>query len=264
MRRWALLLGSLLLAGCVTNGYKEFYTELPAAQDILTHRAAPAPAEPKVDHLAGRFDDYSSQYARAGYVPIGYSSYNGPDGADSGALEQAKALGADVVVILSPQYTETRTASIPITTPTTQTSHTNSTATVYGSGGSATGSGTATTTTYGTQTNYIPVSTRRYDFQAVYLVKRKYSFGAQFEPLTDEERASIQSNKGVRIAAVVNDTPAFEADVLVGDIVVSANGRSISRPEVFSDIISASAGQTIELVLIRNGQTFKKSVQLRP
>jgi hypothetical protein len=124
MRIWLVLLSSVLF-GCVSNGYKQFYNELPLAQDVVKNRAQAVPEEPKVDRLAGRFTDYISQYARAGYVPIGYSSYNGPNGTESGAIDQAKAVGADVVVVMSPRYTETRTASIPITTPTTQTSHTN-------------------------------------------------------------------------------------------------------------------------------------------
>lgn len=80
---------------------------------------------------------------------------------------------------------------------------------MYGSGGTANVYGSSTTTTYGSRTTYVPVTTHRYDFQAIYLVKSKYALGAQFVALSDEERAQIQSNRGVKIIEVVNDTPAF-------------------------------------------------------
>jgi len=260
--RTGLLLCLALLGGCASNGYREFYNQLPLAQDVLTHRAEPAPALPKLDRLAGRFQDVEAQYARAGYVPIGYSSYNGPSGDEAQALAQGKAVGADIVVLMSPRFTETVSSSIPITTPTSQTTYTNSNATVYGSGGTANVYGSSTSTTYGTRTTYIPVTTHRYDFEAVYLVRRKFAFGAQFAPLSDEDRARIQSNKGVRIIQIVNDTPAFEADVLVGDIVVSVNDRSVSSVESFQQMLTNIAGQSLELKIIRNGELITKVVQI--
>lgn len=264
MMRIGVLVLAVVLSGCATNGYQEFYTQLPGAQDALTNRASVAPPEPKLDRLSGDFRDYVSQYSRAGYVVIGYSSYNGPDGSADEALEQGAAVGADIVVVMSPRHTETVTSSIPITMPTTQTSHTNSNATVYGSGGTANVYGTSTTTSYGSRTTYVPVTTHRYDFQAIYLVKRKYTFGALFSALSDDERAQIQSNKGVKIIDVVNDSPAFDADVLVGDIVLTANGRSLGSPEVFMALILDSAGQRLELAILRNGESIRKSVQLLP
>lgn len=260
--RIAILLCVTLLGGCASNGYREFYHELPGAQDALANRANPPPEEPKIDRLAGRFQDVASQYLRAGYVPIGYSSYNGPSGDEDEALDQGQEVGADIVVLMSPRFTETVRSSIPIVTPTSQTTYTNSNATVYGSGGSANIYGNSTSTTYGTRTTYVPVTTQRFDFEAVYLVKRRYSFGAQFDALTDEDRIRLQSNKGVRIVQVVNDTPAFEADILVGDIVLAVNDRSVSSPETFREILQNISGQRLALKIIRNGEPLMKIVQI--
>jgi hypothetical protein len=257
-----MLLCVVLLSGCVSNGYRAFYHELPDAQDTLAQRVYPAPAEPKLDRLAGQFQDVQAQYTRAGYVAIGYSSYNGPTGREADALAQGKTVGADVIVVMSPRFTETVSSSIPVTTPTSETTYTNSNATVYGSGGTANVYGNSTSTTYGTSTTYIPVTTHRYNFEAVYLVKRKFTFGAQFAPLTDEERMKIQSNKGVRIQQVVNDTPAFEADILVGDIVLAVNGRGVSSTESLQQMLQNTAGQRLELAIIRNGEPLTKIVQI--
>jgi hypothetical protein len=262
MKIGAMLLVAVLCTGCATNGYKQFYQELPRAKDVLGNRVAPAPAEPKVERLGGQYSDYEQRFARAGYIVIGHSSFNGAEESDRNAIAQGRAVAADIVVILSPKFTETRTASIPITTPTTQTSYTNANATAYGGGQTVNAYGNSTTTTYGTQTNYIPVTTHRYDQTAVYLVKRKFSFGAYFDALTDSERAQLGSNKGVRIMGVVDSSPAFDADLLVDDIVLAINGRGVAGPEAMNDLIDEFKGQRIELSLLRGGQPKTLQVQL--
>jgi C-terminal processing protease CtpA/Prc len=75
-------------------------------------------------------------------------------------------------------------------------------------------------------------------------------------------RIGIRSNKGIRIQQVVNDTPAFEADILVGDIVLGVNGRGVSAGEPFQQRLQNTAGQRLELAIIRNGESLTKIVQL--
>ena len=113
------------------------------------------------------------------------------------------------------------TTHVPVTSPTTSTSHTSGTATAIGSGGTATAFGNSTTTTYGSQTSYVPMTVNRYDYGAAYFVKWRYILGAVWRDLTNEERTSLQSNSGIYITLVVDDTPAFRNDVLVEDIIVN-------------------------------------------
>jgi hypothetical protein len=47
----------------------------------------------------------------------------------------------------------------------------------------------------------------------------------------------------------VNDTPAFEAEILIGDIVVAVNNRQGSYPEAFGDMLQNIAGQCSVLSL---------------
>jgi hypothetical protein len=197
-------------------------------------------------------------------VAIGYSSFtSGHNASEEDAVKEGSAVGADLVVVMSPKYAGSVTTSIPITTPTSQTAYTTGTATVYGSnGGSATAYGNATTTTYGSRTTYIPMTINRQAFGAIYFVKRKYSFGASWRELTNDERQQIQSNSGLYITGIVDDSPAFNANVLVGDIILTINGRSIGSQEQAVKTFSALKGQTVELSIERGGHVMQKSVTL--
>lgn len=263
--RIGLFFAAALLTGCA-SGYSQFYQAVDGAtpEAIAETRAAPAPAIPKLDRSADTPENIANAYARSGYVVIGYSSFNGAAGeSEEGALAQGAKVGADLVVVVSPQYTNTVSSTIPLTLPTSQTSYTSGSATAYGPGGPVTAYGSATTTTYGSTTTYIPTSTDRFDYGAIYLVKRTYVFGANWRDLNDSERQKLQSNKGVYVLGVVNDSPAFNSDVLVGDIILSIDGQSAANQAGFSELLKARRGKTVELQIARGEQVIKKLVTLR-
>ena len=262
---FAMLL--LALAGCATNGYRQFYTPLPGAtpEKIEAMRVAPPSSEPKVAHLAGRFDESAQrEYAREGYELIGYSSFTGaraPDEDD--AADQARKVGADLVVILDAQYSGSVTVAIPITTPTTSTSYTNGTATAYGTGGSAVAFGSSTTTTYGMNTTYIPRTVDRYQYAALYLIKAKFRLGIKMRALSDQERQTLQTNHGVYVMTVVDGTPAYASDILPGDILTAIDGSTIDGQEGLNQLLAARAGTTVEVTVLRQGKSISKAVSLR-
>lgn len=215
MNRLLTLAAMLCLAGCAT-GYEKFYQPNPSATPaaVAAHRAAPAPAQPILDHTGLTGDALLQPYVAQGYGVIGYSSFNGGGGqSDKGALDQGRKVGADLVVISNPSYTGTRSTVIPIVTPTTSTSYSTGTATAYGSGGTATAYGTSTTTTYGTQTNFIPMHVDRFDYLAVYFVKMRARLGAFVHDLSPEQRQELQSNHGVAVINIVNASPRSQASI---------------------------------------------------
>ena len=192
---------SLLLEGCVTSsGYGQFYRAADGAtpERVAAARASEPPAVPAVDHTGSMTEDLWTAYHRNGYVPIGQSAFNsGRAEPESNAVAQAKKVRADRVLIIDPRYTGSQTTSIPFTVPKSTTSYTTANATAYGSGGTVNAYGNATTTTYGSETTYIPMTVHRSDYAAIYFVKRKYAFGANFSDLTDEQRQALQSNAPV-------------------------------------------------------------------
>ena len=262
MKKVVIAVLSLPLAACV-SGYAQFYKPAPGAtqEAIAKTRAAPPPAVPIVEYSAMplKWD----QYAQRGYASIGYSSFNsGHKESEQNAIAQAQKVGADLVVIINPRYTGSVTSQIPITTPTAETSYSNGSATAYGAGGSVTAYGNSTTTTYGSRTDYIPITTNRFDYGAVYFVKRKYVLGVNWRELTNEERSARQSNSGAYVTSVVDGTPAFRSDILAGDIITKVNGQLIYGPQAASDALRGHEGQEIDMTIERKGQVIEKKVKL--
>jgi membrane-associated protease RseP (regulator of RpoE activity) len=256
----------LMLTGCATSGYSQFYQGMSGITpaDVAQARAAPPPKVPALEHASGPGEQVVAAYGRHGYALIGYSSFNsGHDETDAGALAQGAKVQADLVVVIAPQYTGSRTATVPITTPTTQTAYTNGSATAYGPGGPVTAYGNATTTTYGSQTAYVPITVNRFDYEALYLIKRgHYTFGATCRDANDAEHTALQSNRGAYVLWVVDGTPAFKADVLAGDMIVAIDGAPIYGNDGYSDLLRQKHGQKVDVTIVRNGQSIIKSVLL--
>ena len=270
MSKIANVLGSMVLALALSScasGYKTYYTAQPGAtpETIAAKRVAPPPATPIIERAKPPENpqDIYDAYMKRGYVPLGYSSFNsGKAESEDSAVRQGQDVGADLVLIINPKYTGSITTNMPITTPTTTTSYSTGTATAYGSGGSATAYGSGTTTTYGTATNYVPVTVHRTDFGAICFVKIKFNLGAFPRDLNDAERQELQSNKGVVVRFVVDGSPAFNADILAGDIITAIDGVTVPAANSFSELLAARKGKLIKLSILRHGQHIEKSVQL--
>jgi S1-C subfamily serine protease len=86
--------------------------------------------------------------------------------------------------------------------------------------------------------------------------------GIHFEDLTDELRKKVESNKGVYIIAVIKGSPAFNADLLKGDIIRKLNNIEIIDKNHLINLIAENKEQRIELEIFRNEKTIIKQVQL--
>jgi hypothetical protein len=256
---------ALMLAGC-TSGYKQFYQQAQGAtpEVVASRRASPPPAVPIVERSQpGDGQTILDAYGKRGYVMIGQSMFNsGRRESDDAAVRQAQDVGADLVLILNPRYTGSVTSSVPITTPTTSTSYSTGSATAYGAGGAVTAYGSGTTTTYGSTTNYVPMTVHRSDYGAVFFVKQRFGLGVYMRDLNDSERQELQSNKGAAVRLVVDGTPAFDADLLIGDVITAIDGVSVSNAKAFSDLLLERRGRLVSISVIRRGQRIEKSVRL--
>lgn len=153
MRSVALILLAVLLNGCTTLGYKQFYSQTapskyPPTDSVLVFQYANVDIKNVYDLL---FSDY---------LIIGRSSFNGPFENPEGSQSFAKSIGTDIL-ITSSQFKETRTAIASVSTPSTSTTYISG----YGSGGYYSGSAT----TYGTQTHTYPIRVDRYDQEGLFL-----------------------------------------------------------------------------------------------
>jgi len=263
MKRIAIvLLAALALSGCVTNPYSQFYRDYTGGMGVAGNAMLIAPEkEPVIQQGSDPMRD-GMEMMRNGFVLIGESSFNAGSVATSNAKYHARRVGAEIVLLYN-QYTDTVSGSMPLTLPDTKTSTTYGSASAYGSGGYANAYGSSYTTTYGTKTTYIPYNVRRYDYLATFWTRSKpLSFGAQFRDLTDEQRRQIQSNKGVSVFVVVKGTPAFQNDVLEGDIIRQVNGVDILDVRHCLEVIGKNKGKTVSLTILRNGNEIQKELKL--
>lgn len=258
----------LLLGGCV-SGYKNFYKPAQGAtpEIISTIRVNHAPAIPIVERAQPSHDKMAvlNAYAKRGYVLLGSSEFNsGRAEPEDAAIRQGQEVGADLVLILNPQYTGTVTSNIPITMPTTTTSYSTGSATAYGAGGPVTAYGNETTTTYGHQTTYVPMTAHRSNYGALFFIQRGFILGTIPRGLNDSERQELQTNKGVVVHLVADNTPAFDADIVVGDVITSIDGVPVHNTTVFHELQIEKRGKQVLISILRRGQRIEKTVQLNP
>ena len=228
---WSL--AALLLGGCAatnTNGYREFYMPKPGVtpETIAATRAAPPTGSPRVARV-GHYDE--SVYARQGYELIGYSSFSiGYNQSEKDAIDQAIKVGADLVVILSPEYQGVRdNKNLAVTTPTETTAHTSSTATAYGSRWPVNGLRRFDDDDLRHQNGVRANDGRPLPIQCRLLCQEALPSRSTIQDLTDSERQQMQTNRGAYVVSVVDGSPAYEIDILPGDVIVAMNGQGRER-----------------------------------
>lgn len=257
----------LALGGCAGNPFKDFYHDAPDASAVIERRAAAASDVELFQHGADTQADARSMRER-GYLMVGFSQFNGASVDTDLAIQHARAIGAEVVLV-SGIYRNTVSGSMPLTLPApaqTVTTQHSGTVNTYGRGGTTYGtySGNSTATiSGGTQTTYIPYSVDRFDYLASYWVKVKPAlFGAFFDDLNSEQRQQLERNRGAVIDLVVNDSPAFHADVLPGDIVTEFDGVPVTDARHLLALIQAAAGREVSVSVMRSSGPRSLRVKL--
>ena len=215
-----------VLSGCV-SGYQQFYkpyVDIKTLSDIESLKENEAP---KI-YTSNNMDADGKSLVSKGYIALGYSSFNGEYEKESALISQARKVGA-AVVLTGSTYTNTETKTTPVLMPTTST--TTQSGSVYGYGGSASYNGSATT--YGNTVVPMTTSHKLYNQTAVFFVKstKKMKFGAGLNNLSPEQRAQYQRNTGVFVEVVMENTPAFNANLLEDDLIIEVDKFPVNNVE---------------------------------
>lgn len=81
--------------------------------------------------------------------------------------------------------------------------------------------------------------------------------------LSRDRGALIYSRSGSTGLALIADSPAIKAGLLAGDIIISVNGVEVNLDSPLSELVArSSVGDTLELLILRNGEEKTLSVKL--
>lgn len=93
-------------------------------------------------------------------------------------------------------------------------------------------------------------------------VLRPY-IGIEGIDITESMAEKYKLPVGIYIKVIQNSSPAASADLKTGDVIVGANGTSVKTMDELNKIKeSKNIGDTLELEINRNGQTFKVNIKL--
>lgn len=90
--------------------------------------------------------------------------------------------------------------------------------------------------------------------------------GAQIQPLTPQLRAyfRVPGEGGVLVAAVEPDSPAGEAGLRAGDVILRAGGEAVDGPRQLIGVVSGwPDDEMLPLLLLRDGQEREAEARLR-
>jgi serine protease Do len=261
------------LAGCAQNGFTTFYhpnfdpsNPPPAlAGNVKYLDQNEKPQIYTSNNLQRDINIARSKY----WIPIGYSSFNGAMGTQDQVLKQAKALGAPLVIVTS-RFTENRTITTPLFMPNNQTTYYNGTTNgqFYGNNGynaNYNSNTMGTATTYGTTVVPMTSVQSRYDQTAVFFARivKKFRFGLSVIPLTPELQQKYERNTGALVEIVFENTPAFSANILPGDIIIEIDGQTVDSAAKAFDLMRAPPANGVSTFkIIRNGTEKTINIQL--
>lgn len=94
----------------------------------------------------------------------------------------------------------------------------------------------------------------------------RYPFlGIQFQPLNPQQagQMGLSITEGALLQTVIENTPAAQAGLQAGDVIVALNGRPVDeRNSLVSLLLEHVAGDTVTLDVLRNGQPFQTQLTL--
>lgn len=261
----------MLLSGCATetSGFRDFYvnTTLSGVPEMEVYSG-----NTKVV-ITGDLESEARNQLRKGYAMIGVSAFRSSYHSQNKLIYFAKEIESDIV-LYSSRYNGTEQIAAPILeyTP-SQTQVTENrgtvTATIIGDNKIATGTGVyngvaSTTTQPYYTTRVIPVNVDRYNYSAAFFRKIKpQALGIWCVPLSVGYRQKIERNTGVYVTVLIVGSPAYQSNILEGDVILSIGGIPVSTPQEVREVETKLSGQDVEIEIWRNERFRKISTRLK-
>jgi hypothetical protein len=222
------------LTGCATkdNNYTQFYQDRAGAG---TSHFPPYSGSTKILTTSNAVTDAKDLY-RKGYTLLGVSEFQGPVLSDGALRFQAKQVGADVV-LRSRAYLRTATPATGL--PSSLYLHESHIGLVR------------------------RVTYRLYEYDTGFFRRGLPAIlGILYGPTPSEIRQKLERSTGAFVFVVRNGSPAFNANILEGDVILKMDGEDVMSEAGLREKLNQLAGQKVELEIWRNGQFKTVSVQL--
>ena len=181
-----------------------------------------------------------------GYDLMGHSNFTGPYTSPNLALQHAKSIKADMVLLYDRQINDSSRAT-RIKKARDKARKANRV------------KETGNLTEIEINDDDLVDENIKYEINATYWVKLpKPTFGAHFIKLN----SGIEKINGVQIIAIIKGSPAEIAGILKNDSITSIAGVSVKKPDDLISAIRKNKGKLIEVGFIRGGKQLKVSVKL--
>lgn len=255
----------LLTASCANPYRKNYLSTIQKWPSGVSNRVLPPSGPPQLVSSTDMKKDAQTML-ESGYVLLGRSVFRNSQLDEAMAIQQGEEIGAWVVMVKH-NYVSTVTESVPMGTWTPdQTTVTQTTTQIQRDPRKApveVQQQTVQTVQGQFGITYVPQNVDYFDYSASFWAKTKPSpIGVLVQPLSDDLKSRYQTNKGVVVRAVVVDSPAYEADILRGDVLTELAGEIVRTPDNFFDIVWRNEGKKVTLNLIRDGQPLTVQLQL--
>jgi hypothetical protein len=110
----------------------------------------------------------------------------------------------------------------------------------------------------GKSTQYVPVTEDQHIFHAVFWRKGPPPiFGAQVTSLPSSLRQKLNQNTGVLVTLIINDSPAFRANVLAGDVILACDDWIVESPSAFGQWLAHHAQTQVTMNIWRDNEQVR-------
>jgi len=86
--------------------------------------------------------------------------------------------------------------------------------------------------------------------------------GLRVLEISPQDAQRLGTQKGVIVSAVRRGSPAFDADILPGDLLTSIGGHTVFDREGTMTQLLAAYGSDVEMTLVRRGAVSTKTVHI--
>src|SRR5579863_6851803 len=216
------------------NPYRDHYS--PSAPQGAVF--LPPPATPAVYLGTADSASDSAVLVENGYAPLGGAQADNASNPDP-ALEEGKAIGAAVVVLYG--HFEAPTGMTFKVLP-------------FQRIGDASQPLDASTLS-------VPALAGGQEFAMYWGRLQRPVLGVYSRPLTDKEAAELHQRDGLVVDAVSGGSPAAEAGIRQGDVIITINGKVINATTMHS-VVESLLGRKVTVEVLRNGSRMSIPVQL--